>query len=134
MVSDRVKENRDREEKSQALYLVDEEYLVTALVPSDTACLASSPGRMRRTEVWISREEMVDFLLYAASLLASVATRSKMSLTKEFKMDMARLEIPVSGWTCLRTKGCVSEMVLVGSSDQMRSVKSDQMTEVKLNE
>ena len=34
---------------------------------------------MRRTEVWISREEMVDFLLYAASLLASVATRSKMS-------------------------------------------------------
>jgi hypothetical protein len=30
-------------------------------------------------EVWISREEMVDFLLYAASLDASVATRSKMS-------------------------------------------------------
>lgn len=56
---------------------------MTAFVPSDTACLASSPGRMRRTlwvdvsnapggsvvaagwthEVWISREEMVDFLL-----------------------------------------------------------------------
>ena len=33
------------------------------LVPSDTACLASSPGRMRRTAVWISRDEMVDFLL-----------------------------------------------------------------------
>lgn len=63
----------------QTLYLVELEYLVTALVPSDTACLASSPGRMRRTEVWISREEMVDFLLYAASLLASVATRSKIS-------------------------------------------------------
>ena len=31
-------------------------------------------------EVWISREEMVDFLLYAASLEASVATRSKMSV------------------------------------------------------
>ena len=30
-------------------------------------------------EVWISREEIVDFLLYAASLDASVATRSKMS-------------------------------------------------------
>jgi hypothetical protein len=45
------------------IYFVEEEYLVTALVPSDTACLASSPGRMRRTEVWISREEMVDFLL-----------------------------------------------------------------------
>lgn len=74
-------------------------------------------------EVWISRDEMVDFLLYAASLEASVATRSKMSrywvsylkmgsyvagtcipLTKEFRIDMARLEIPVSGWTCLRTK------------------------------
>lgn len=56
--------------------------MVTALVPSETACLASSPGRMRRTlnesqkmkaedeieievtyEVWISREEIVDFLL-----------------------------------------------------------------------
>ena len=38
-------------------------YLVTALVPSDTACLASSPGRSRRTAVWISREVMVDLLL-----------------------------------------------------------------------
>jgi len=69
---------------------------VTALVPSETACLASSPGRISRTlvmvsqvvrfqrmrgtyEVWISRDEIVDFLLYAASLDASVATRSKMS-------------------------------------------------------
>jgi hypothetical protein len=77
--------------------LADEEYLVTAFVPSDTACLASSPGRMSLTlkrasvrytkkrvirmthEVWISRDEMVDFLLYAASFEASVATRSKMS-------------------------------------------------------
>lgn len=24
-------------------------------------------------------------------------------LTKELRMDMARLEIPVSGWTCFRT-------------------------------
>ncbi|PRQ76039.1 hypothetical protein AAT19DRAFT_13061, partial [Rhodotorula toruloides] len=46
-------------------YLVDEN-LVTALVPSEMACFESSPGRMRRTEVWISRE-MVDFLLYDAS-------------------------------------------------------------------
>jgi hypothetical protein len=52
---------------------------VTAFVPSDTACLANSPGRMSLTEVWISRDEMVDFLLYAASFDASVATRSKMS-------------------------------------------------------
>ena len=35
-------------------------YLVTALVPSDTACLASSPGRRRRTAVWISRDVIVD--------------------------------------------------------------------------
>ena len=38
-------------------------YLVTALVPSDTACLANSPGRRRRTAVWISREVMVDLEL-----------------------------------------------------------------------
>ena len=36
--------------------------LVTALVPSDTACLASSPGRIRRTAVWISRLVTVGFL------------------------------------------------------------------------
>jgi len=92
-----------KKRRKKCVYLVEEEYLVTALVPSDTACLASSPGRISRTDVWISRDEMVDFLLYAASLDASVATRSKMSLTKEFKIDMARLEIPVSGCTCLRT-------------------------------
>jgi hypothetical protein len=33
----------------------------------EMACLASSPGRMSRTDVWISRDEMVDFLEYAAS-------------------------------------------------------------------
>jgi hypothetical protein len=61
-------------------------------------------SRWRKTyDVWISRDEMVDFLLYAASFEASVATRSKISLTKELRMLMARLEIPVSGWTCLRT-------------------------------
>ncbi|GAX78497.1 hypothetical protein CEUSTIGMA_g5936.t1 [Chlamydomonas eustigma] len=37
--------------------------LVTALVPSETACLDSSPGRTRRTAVWISRDVMVGFLL-----------------------------------------------------------------------
>ena len=36
--------------------LVAASNLVTALVPSETACLASSPGRMRRTAVWTSRE------------------------------------------------------------------------------
>ena len=42
---------------------LEEENLVTDLVPSEMACLESSPGRMRRTAVWISRDEMVDFLL-----------------------------------------------------------------------
>jgi hypothetical protein len=31
-------------------------------------------------EVWISLDEIVDFLLYAANLDASVATRSKISI------------------------------------------------------
>jgi hypothetical protein len=38
------------------------ENLVTDLVPSEIACFESSPGRIRRTAVWISRDEMVDFL------------------------------------------------------------------------
>lgn len=76
---------------------------MTDLVPSEMACLESSPGRMRRTEVWISREEMVDFFEYEASFEASEAMRSKMSLTNELRMAMALLEIPVSGWTCFNT-------------------------------
>lgn len=35
--------------QARSAYLVDEEYLVTAFVPSETACLASSPGRISRT-------------------------------------------------------------------------------------
>lgn len=79
------------------------------------ACFASSPGRMRRTAVWISREEIVDFFEYAANskksnsiencvgdahryvLDASVAIRSKMSFTNEFNIAIALLDIPVSG-------------------------------------
>ena len=38
-------------------------YLVTAFVPSLTACFASSPGNRRRTAVWISLDVMVDLLL-----------------------------------------------------------------------
>mmetsp|Transcript_16784 Transcript_16784/g.18791 ORF Transcript_16784/g.18791 Transcript_16784/m.18791 type:complete len:130 (-) Transcript_16784:267-656(-) len=78
--------------------------LVTALVPSETACLASSPGSIKRTAVWISRLDRVAFLLYLPSFPASVAIRSKMSLMKEFMIDIPFLEIPVSGWTCLRTR------------------------------
>ena len=67
----------------------EEEYLATLFVPSEIPCLDSSPGRMRRTAVWISREEMVLFLLYDASLEASAAMRSKMSMTNELRIDMA---------------------------------------------
>ena len=38
-------------------------YFVTALVPSETACLANSPGRIRRTAVCTSLLVMVDLLL-----------------------------------------------------------------------
>merc|ERR1719432_522614 len=83
--------------------LVAASNLVTALVPSETACLASSPGRMRRTAVWISRDERVPFLLYRTSLPASTAMRSKASLMNEFIIDIALEEMPVSGCTCLST-------------------------------
>lgn len=46
----------------QEIYL-DEVYLVTALVPSETACLANSPGSNSLTAVWISLDVMVDLLL-----------------------------------------------------------------------
>ena len=84
-------------------YVYADENLVTALVPSDTACLASSPGSIKRTAVWISRDERVAFLLYVANFPASVAIRSKMSLMNEFMIDIPFLEIPVSGWTCFKT-------------------------------
>ena len=71
--------------------------LVTALVPSDTACLANSPGSSRRTAVWISREERVAFLLYLPRREDSRAILSKISLMNEFKIEMPLLEIPVEG-------------------------------------
>ena len=53
------------------------------LVPSEMACLLSSPGKISLTAVWISLLEIVAFLLYLASLEASVAILSKISLMKE---------------------------------------------------
>ena len=44
-----------------------EENFVTDFVPSEMACFANSPGRIRRTAVWISRDEIVDFFEYDAS-------------------------------------------------------------------
>ena len=40
------------------------------------------------------------FLLYRARLAVSVAIFSKMSLMKEFRIDMALELMPVSGCTC----------------------------------
>ena len=51
---------KDRFVLKEAIYLLLV-YLVTAFVPSLTACLANSPGNKSRTAVWISRDEMVDF-------------------------------------------------------------------------
>ena len=51
-----------------SIYL-DEVYLVTALVPSETACLANSPGNNSLTAVWISRDVMVDLLHHGLDLL-----------------------------------------------------------------
>ncbi|KAJ1476440.1 histone-fold-containing protein, partial [Baffinella frigidus] len=66
--------------------------LVTALVPSDTACLASSPGRTRRTAVWISRDVRVPFLLLrgAVSPLSYSTWVSSVSRSKK-----AGLQFPV---------------------------------------
>ena len=59
---------------------------MTDLVPSEIACFASSPGRMRRTEVWISRDEIVDFLEYCASSIQS----AKSAITRENKNQSPR--------------------------------------------
>ena len=85
------------------VFYLELEYLVTALVPSLTACLASSPGRINRTEVWTSRDEIVDLLLWVASFEASPAILSKTSLTNEFMIFIALPDIPTSGWTCFKT-------------------------------
>jgi hypothetical protein len=46
------------------------------------------------------------------TLEASVAMRSKISLTNEFKMAIALLEIPVSACTCLSTEKCQTKNFL----------------------
>ncbi|XP_064149643.1 uncharacterized protein LOC100671112 [Loxodonta africana] len=56
-------------------------YLVTALVPSDTACLASSPGSSRRTAVWISLDVMVERLLNFIKPIRSLQTIFKGNFT-----------------------------------------------------
>lgn len=41
--------NPYKKKSKNVTYLAEDEYFVTALVPSDTACFASSPGRISRT-------------------------------------------------------------------------------------
>lgn len=93
--------------------------------------------------VWISRDVTVGFLLYRASVAVSVAIFSKISAgyhngedmskgsgnlavitfpvndirsspMKEFNMDIALEEIPVSGCTCFST--CVNQILLHAST------------------
>ena len=45
---------------------------VTALVPSETACLASSPGRMRRTAVWSFEAASMKALVPVTIIIAVV--------------------------------------------------------------
>ncbi len=78
-------------------------YFVTALVPSETAWRANSPGRISLTADWTSLEERVLLLLNLTSFEPSVATLSKVSWMNEFMMFIAFLEIPISGWTCFKT-------------------------------
>jgi hypothetical protein len=64
------------------------------------------PLLSQNVTVWISLDEnheIVDFLEYTANLEASVAMWFKMSFTKEFKMAITLLNIPVLGCTCLST-------------------------------
>jgi hypothetical protein len=53
-------------QNKEIIYLLELEYLVTALVPSETACLASSPGRINRTlwncKRWLEMEKRDDDL------------------------------------------------------------------------
>ena len=63
----RICKNSRAVPKTSLPYFWLDENLVTDFVPSEMACLANSPGRMRRTAVWISREEMVDFFEYEES-------------------------------------------------------------------
>ncbi|XP_004387132.2 uncharacterized protein LOC101342124 [Trichechus manatus latirostris] len=81
-------------------------YLVTALVPSDTACLASSPGRSRRTAVWISLEVM------GGKARAKAKTRS----------SRAGLQFPVGRVHRLLRKGNYAERVGAGAPVYLAAV------------
>ena len=60
----------------------------------------SPAGAVARPE---DKPAVVRLFKLRANFEASLAILSKISETKEFMMVMAFEEIPVSGWTCLRT-------------------------------
>merc|ERR1712154_621081 len=74
---------------------LDAMYLWTALVPSETACLESSPGRISLTVVWTSREVRPTSLERLFSFDASAAILSNMSTHIQCMMFIAFFEIPV---------------------------------------
>ncbi len=78
-------------------------YFVTALVPSETACLANYPGNISLTADWTYLDDNVLLLLNRTSFEPSVATLSKVSWINEFMIFIAFLEMPISGWTCFKT-------------------------------
>ncbi|XP_039766802.1 uncharacterized protein LOC100079219 [Ornithorhynchus anatinus] len=92
-------------EVSLAVYL-ELVYLVTALVPSDTACLASSPGSSRRTAVWISRDVM------GGKARAKAKSRS----------SRAGLQFPVGRVHRLLRKGNYAERVGAGAPVYLAAV------------
>merc|ERR1712032_604525 len=78
-------------------------YFITALQPSLTACLESSPGKQSRTADWTSREVMVSRFPMRPRRFASCAMRSNVSPTHDSMTCMACLEMRSLGCTCLRT-------------------------------
>ncbi|XP_060046778.1 uncharacterized protein LOC103123927 [Erinaceus europaeus] len=71
-------------------------YLVTALVPSDTACLASSPGSSRRTAVWISLENPRLYVMARTKQTARKSTGGK-APRKQLATKAARKSAPATG-------------------------------------
>eukprot|EP01139_Manchomonas_bermudensis_P025133 Amastigsp_a844394_19.p2 type:complete len:111 gc:universal Amastigsp_a844394_19:787-1119(+) len=79
----------------------DAEYIrVTAFVPSETACLASSPGRMRRTAVWTSRELRVALRAMAVSDAACETRRRIISVRNSMRNSRASALSCCPGCTC----------------------------------
>ena len=77
--------------------------LVTALVPSETACLANSPRQDQSNGRLDFSRRHGRLLVVSGQLGGFVAIFSKMSLMKEFMMSIALEEMPVSGCTCFKT-------------------------------